>query len=144
MHAWCKIGIPWCKLGAKKVRAYALTCESSGRVDWIRTSDPLTPSQVRYQTAPPPALQALACASKNSTTKPARCNRKTKLFWTSRVWPPLVKPALGSDRLPWLWVESMALLSLRGEYPVCIQVLRETCRNVLRLSARFYAILMPR
>ena len=25
-----------------------------GQVDWIRTSDPLTPSQVRYQTAPPP------------------------------------------------------------------------------------------
>ncbi len=26
-----------------------------GRDDWIRTSDPLTPSQVRYQTAPHPA-----------------------------------------------------------------------------------------
>ena len=25
-----------------------------GRDDWIRTSDPLTPSQVRYQTAPHP------------------------------------------------------------------------------------------
>ena len=35
--------------------------ESSGRVDWIRTSDPLTPSQVRYQTAPPPGR----CARKN-------------------------------------------------------------------------------
>ena len=31
---------------------------SSGRVDWIRTSDPLTPSQVRYQTAPPPEFAA--------------------------------------------------------------------------------------
>lgn len=30
--------------------------ESRGRVDWIRTSDPLTPSQVRYQTAPPPEI----------------------------------------------------------------------------------------
>ena len=29
----------------------------SGRVDWIRTSDPLTPSQVRYQTAPPPVVR---------------------------------------------------------------------------------------
>ncbi len=28
----------------------------TGRVDWIRTSDPLTPSQVRYQTAPPPVV----------------------------------------------------------------------------------------
>ena len=32
--------------------------EQSGRVDWIRTSDPLTPSQVRYQTAPPPEIIA--------------------------------------------------------------------------------------
>ena len=30
-----------------------------GRVDWIRTSDPLTPSQVRYQTAPPPGAAHL-------------------------------------------------------------------------------------
>ena len=28
-----------------------------GRDDWIRTSDPLTPSQVRYQTAPHPDPQ---------------------------------------------------------------------------------------
>ena len=27
-----------------------------GRDDWIRTSDPLTPSQVRYQAAPHPVL----------------------------------------------------------------------------------------
>ena len=26
----------------------------TGRDDWIRTSDPLTPSQVRYQAAPHP------------------------------------------------------------------------------------------
>ena len=29
-------------------------CEEVGRDDWIRTSDPLTPSQVRYQAAPHP------------------------------------------------------------------------------------------
>ena len=28
--------------------------EKIGRDDWIRTSDPLTPSQVRYQAAPHP------------------------------------------------------------------------------------------
>ena len=28
--------------------------QTSGRDDWIRTSDPLTPSQVRYQAAPHP------------------------------------------------------------------------------------------
>jgi hypothetical protein len=27
-----------------------------GRDDWIRTSDPLTPSQVRYQAAPHPEI----------------------------------------------------------------------------------------
>ena len=27
-----------------------------GRDDWIRTSDPLTPSQVRYQAAPHPEM----------------------------------------------------------------------------------------
>src|SRR5688500_18830346 len=30
-----------------------------GRDDWIRTSDPLTPSQVRYQAAPHPELTAI-------------------------------------------------------------------------------------
>ena len=51
----------WCKrrpkFGASLVQKGQGICpdlESSGRVDWIRTSDPLTPSQVRYQTAPPP------------------------------------------------------------------------------------------
>jgi hypothetical protein len=29
-----------------------------GRDDWIRTSDPLTPSQVRYQAAPHPDVRA--------------------------------------------------------------------------------------
>ena len=28
----------------------------NGRDDWIRTSDPLTPSQVRYQAAPHPEI----------------------------------------------------------------------------------------
>jgi hypothetical protein len=28
-----------------------------GRVDWIRTSDPLHPIQVRYRAAPPPESQ---------------------------------------------------------------------------------------
>lgn len=52
----------WCSHDAKsgvlgtKARTYALACGFSGRVDWIRTSDPLTPSQVRYQAAPPPVL----------------------------------------------------------------------------------------
>ena len=31
-----------------------------GRDDWIRTSDPLTPSQVRYQAAPNPDAKQLA------------------------------------------------------------------------------------
>ena len=62
VQAWCKKGQGICP-----------DLESSGRVDWIRTSDPLTPSQVRYQTAPPPALQALACANKNFTTTGRSC-----------------------------------------------------------------------
>ena len=34
--------------------------EKIGRDDWIRTSDPLTPSQVRYQAAPhPDSIRAL-------------------------------------------------------------------------------------
>lgn len=37
----------------------------SGRVDWIRTSDPLTPSQVRYQTAPPPVTYARLSTGNN-------------------------------------------------------------------------------
>ena len=45
VQAWCKKGQGICP-----------DLESSGRVDWIRTSDPLTPSQVRYQTAPPPEV----------------------------------------------------------------------------------------
>ena len=35
--------------------------QTSGRDDWIRTSDPLTPSQVRYQTALQP--DELVCES---------------------------------------------------------------------------------
>ena len=31
-----------------------------GRDDWIRTSDPLTPRQVHYQTAPHPDAKQLA------------------------------------------------------------------------------------
>src|SRR3954452_24855456 len=40
-------GIGRCHRGAKTIEI--------GRDDWIRTSDPLTPSQVRYQAAPHPA-----------------------------------------------------------------------------------------
>jgi hypothetical protein len=31
--------------------------DKNGRDDWIRTSDPLTPSQVRYQAAPHPVFE---------------------------------------------------------------------------------------
>ena len=53
VQAWCKKGQGICP-----------DLESSGRVDWIRTSDPLTPSQVRYQTAPPPVRSSCRRASK--------------------------------------------------------------------------------
>jgi hypothetical protein len=43
----------------KKARKYGLEI---GRDDWIRTSDPLTPSQVRYQAAPHPEIQILGAA----------------------------------------------------------------------------------
>ena len=36
--------------------------QTSGRDDWIRTSDPLTPSQVRYQAAPRPEAFVCCCA----------------------------------------------------------------------------------
>ena len=65
------MGRPWCVRGKIRVfrtpfaqrRPYAETAglgsgrnllmlkEKIGRDDWIRTSDPLTPSQVRYQAA---------------------------------------------------------------------------------------------
>ena len=54
---WCTLGAKSGILGARLVQKGQGICpdlESSGRVDWIRTSDPLTPGQVRYQTAPPP------------------------------------------------------------------------------------------
>jgi hypothetical protein len=38
--------------------------KNNGRDDWIRTSDPLTPSQVRYQAAPHPEIQTLGCAER--------------------------------------------------------------------------------
>ena len=41
----------------KKTGARSPGPSCAGRVDWIRTSDPLTPSQVRYQTAPPPVCE---------------------------------------------------------------------------------------
>ena len=56
-EVWCTLGAKSGFLGASLVQKGQGICpdlESSGRVDWIRTSDPLTPSQVRYQTAPPP------------------------------------------------------------------------------------------
>ena len=37
--------------------------QTSGRDDWIRTSDPLTPSQVRYQAAPRPEAFVVALLS---------------------------------------------------------------------------------
>ena len=40
-----------------------LTRKNAGRDDWIRTSDPLTPSQVRYQAAPRPEYDVASCAT---------------------------------------------------------------------------------
>ena len=48
-------------LKTKKVRHKVPDLITSGRDDWIRTSDPLTPSQVRYQAAPRP--EAFICCS---------------------------------------------------------------------------------
>ena len=45
------------RLASKKGQGRSPDLVISGRVDWIRTSDPLTPSQVRYQTAPPPVCE---------------------------------------------------------------------------------------
>jgi hypothetical protein len=39
-----------------RTRKSELRVSKIGRDDWIRTSDPLTPSQVRYQAAPHPDL----------------------------------------------------------------------------------------
>jgi hypothetical protein len=45
--------------------------EEVGRDDWIRTSDPLTPSQVRYQAAPHPDKAIVLIVSlKADTTFP--------------------------------------------------------------------------
>ena len=46
--------------------------QTSGRDDWIRTSDPLTPSQVRYQAAPRPEalfVAPLSLATGNILTR---------------------------------------------------------------------------
>ena len=44
--------------------------EEVGRDDWIRTSDPLTPSQVRYQAAPHPDKAIVLIVSLADTTFP--------------------------------------------------------------------------
>ena len=49
-------------LKTKKVRHKVPDLQTSGRDDWIRTSDPLTPSQVRYQAAPRPEAFVCCCA----------------------------------------------------------------------------------
>jgi hypothetical protein len=47
--------------------------ENFSRVDWIRTSDPLHPIQVRYRAAPPPELEIAGIAA------------KPLLFWAANV-----------------------------------------------------------
>src|SRR5438067_2759128 len=51
----------------------------SGRGDWIRTSDPLRPRQVRYQAAlrPDPSMVAVRAAERLA---------RTGLYDTSRTW----------------------------------------------------------
>ena len=53
----------------KKGQIIYLTRKIAGRDDWIRTSDPLTPSQVRYQAAPRPEYVVASCATKNTLLK---------------------------------------------------------------------------
>ena len=44
-------GVPSTHKQAPLVEEHAYLLSKNGRDDWIRTSDPLTPSQVRYQAA---------------------------------------------------------------------------------------------
>ena len=65
--------------------------EKIGRDDWIRTSDPLTPSQVRYQAAPHPDVQGLSEPTDYCTGSPAEAGLPTVTrSRASRAWglPP--------------------------------------------------------
>jgi hypothetical protein len=44
-----------------------------GRDDWIRTSDPLTPSQVRYQAAPHPDRERIPSKADACDWRSERC-----------------------------------------------------------------------
>ena len=68
-----------------------LTSVNSGRVDWIRTSDPLTPSQVRYQTAPPPVMYRSFAAKEKIPFAQRGCKKNFLLMprWLRLVWLPM-------------------------------------------------------
>ena len=75
---------------------------SDGRDDWIRTSDPLTPSQVRYQAAPRPE-PCPGGQKGNSTTTPGRrlrLSRGGSPGGGSRPSAPRVRPALRGGNRP--------------------------------------------
>jgi hypothetical protein len=60
---------------------------SFGRDDWIRTSDPLTPSQVRYQAAPHPEIR-LRLAESDQPPREFRSRRSPKGEGGPLVLPP--------------------------------------------------------
>ena len=75
---------------------------SDGRDDWIRTSDPLTPSQVRYQAAPRPE-PCPGGQKGNSTTTPGRRLRLSRGGSTRRgprPSAPRARPALRGGNRP--------------------------------------------
>jgi hypothetical protein len=78
-----------------------------GRDDWIRTSDPLTPSQVRYQAAPHPdadeksilahAFQRARTASRCRICAPYAFARE-RFFLAGVAWRDAFAASRGFDR----------------------------------------------
>ena len=74
-----------------------------GRDDWIRTSDPLTPSQVRYQAALHPEI--VACCQRRDISRPLQSNglldRSTGPLGRQLIdGPPTVSYAWARRRFP--------------------------------------------
>ena len=87
----------------KYVNDTSLTLAKSGRGDWIRTSDPLRPRQVRYQAALRPdsnfpRILAHICAGTNPTVPKLSQNdgcRKTRTSAVSEFGAVRLKKSLG-------------------------------------------------
>jgi hypothetical protein len=112
-----------------------------GRGDWIRTSDPLRPRQVRYQAALRPDLKSSIVAYRPDTEEIGRLTASARL-WRVRygaspakaeVRPPYVTSARSQERL----AEAIDLVEVRhsGRRPVDLHAGRRTPSRWFTLAA---------